>query len=333
MKHRNISIFIPHLGCPHCCAFCNQHSISGEAREDGVPSEAEVLEAVHTAAQASADYTELAFFGGSFTAIDRAYMLKLLAVAKACIASGMVDGIRISTRPDYINAEILEILKAHGVTAIELGAQSMIPSVLELANRGHTAEDVVQASKLIREYGFSLGLQMMVDLPGDTPEGAAQTAQQLAALKPDTVRIYPAITLKGTQMAAMYYGGEYLPMGLDKCVSLCAQLLLYFEDKGIRVIKLGLQDEPSLRKAYIAGAFHPAFRELCEGEIYYSSALHELEAIGSKATLCTIELARGETSKMIGQNRRNLERLASLGYRIKVVESRELKVREIRIKP
>jgi histone acetyltransferase (RNA polymerase elongator complex component) len=192
---------------------------------------------------------------------------------------------------------------------------------------------VVQTSKLIREYGFSLGLQMMVDLPGDSPEGAIHTAQQLAALRPDTMRIYPAITLKGTQMAEMYYSGAYLPMELDECVKLCAQLLLYFEAEDIRVIKLGLQDEPSLRRDYIAGAFHPAFRELCEGEIYYSSALSKLEAMGSKAELYTIELAKGETSKMVGQNIRNLKRLASQGYRLKLVENIELRAREIRITP
>ena len=209
--HSNISIFVPHIGCPNMCSFCNQRHITGKTF---APKAQEVIDAVNVAVS-SKNYnpktTEIAFFGGSFTAINRTYMLRLLKTAYQFVESGMVSGIRISTRPDAIDDEILLLLKQYGVTSIELGAQSLNDKVLMLNNRGHSSQDVINASNLIKKHGFSLGLQMMTGLYGDCDEFAIKTAEEVIKLKPDTVRIYPTIVLKNTDLAALYIDNKYKP--------------------------------------------------------------------------------------------------------------------------
>ena len=259
-RHSNISVFIPHNGCPHRCAFCNQRTISGAARQ---PTADDVRRAVHTALASprfEGANAEIAFFGGSFTAIHREYMTELLEAAHEFIADGKVAGIRVSTRPDAIDDDVLKILKKYGVTSIELGAQSMKDEVLRLNRRGHTAQDVVDASHLIKQYGFSLGLQMMTGLYGDDNVGARYTARQLAALRPDTVRIYPTVVLEGTELAEKMRTGDYRPQGYEDAAKLCAQLLRFFEQKRINVIKLGLHASDGVVGNMVGGAYHPAFR-------------------------------------------------------------------------
>lgn len=196
-KHINIALFIPHEGCPHQCSFCNQKSISGALKK---PRAADVSAAVETALRTlrtrDCAGAQLAFFGGSFTAIDRAYMRELLDAAQPYLERGQIAGIRVSTRPDAVETDVLSLLKQSGVTAIELGAQSMDDRVLLQNGRGHTAREVESAARRIREMGFELGLQMMTGLPGDTPAGAENTLCQLLSLEPDTMRIYPTIVLE-----------------------------------------------------------------------------------------------------------------------------------------
>ena len=253
-RHSNISIFIPHNGCPHQCAFCNQRTISGAISQ---PDADDVRLAVNTAIASPrfiAEESEIAFFGGSFTAIARDYMLELLEAANEFIVDGKVSGIRVSTRPDAIDDEVLRILKKYGVTSIELGAQSMRDEVLSMNRRGHTALDVVNASQLIKKYSFSLGLQMMTGLYGDDNHGARYTARQLAALRPDTVRIYPTVVLEGTELAEKMRSGEYTPQGYEDAARLCAGLLRYFEQRGINVIKLGLHASEGVECSMVGGA-------------------------------------------------------------------------------
>ena len=200
MKHSNIAIFVPHAGCPHKCSFCDQRTISGAQHS---PTGQEVTAVCAQAAEEMKEpgNAEIAFFGGSFTAIDRGYMLELLKAAHPFVQEGKVKGIRISTRPDCITPEILDILKQYGVTAIELGAQSMVDEVLEANERGHCASDAVNASALIRLYGFELGLQMMTGLYKSSPERDMETMRRIIGISPDTVRIYPTVVLKGTALA------------------------------------------------------------------------------------------------------------------------------------
>ncbi len=317
-KHSNIAIFIPHNGCPHQCAFCNQRTISGAVSQ---PTAEDVRRAVNTALASprfQGDNAEIAFFGGSFTAINREYMIELLEAAHDFIADGKVAGIRASTRPDAIDDEILKILKQYGVTSIELGAQSMRDEVLLLNQRGHTAQDVIDASRLIKEYGFSLGLQMMTGLYGDDNVGARYTARQIAALRPDTVRIYPTVVLEGTELAEKMRTGEYLPQGYEDAAKLCAQLLRFFEQKRINVIKLGLHASDGVEGEMVGGAYHPAFRELCEGILYYNLIKRTLSEAYPNGGDYVVYVPTADISKATGQKKSNIAKLAEEGWNIRI---------------
>lgn len=321
MSHANISIFVPHIGCPNMCSFCNQHSITGYI---GTPTKEDIDSAV-LAAQSSKNYnaksTELAFFGGSFTGIDRKLMVELLSAASDHIKNGSVCGIRISTRPDFIDAEVLNILKDYGVTAIELGAQSMCDEVLYKNRRGHTAEDVKTASKLIKEAGFELGLQMMTGLYGSNDELDRQTAKEIIALNPQTVRIYPAITLKDTYLEDLYKSGEYLPPKLEDAVSLCDEFIAMFYKAKIKVIRVGLH---SIEEgSYVAGPWHPAFKELCDSKRMLEIAKEVLSNFDKGEYV--LHVCPKSISKMIGNKRQNLEALEKLGFRCKVKANNNLK--------
>ena len=235
MRHANLAIFVPHAGCPRQCSFCNQKSISG-AREAPTGKSVAALCAESARALAGADTdAEIAFFGGSFTAIGRDYMLELLEAA-APFVGGAFRGIRISTRPDAVDGETLGLLRRYGVTAVELGAQSMDDGVLDQNLRGHTAADVERAAGLVRDAGFELGLQMMTGLYGSDEARDFMTAERLAACAPDTVRVYPTVVMEGTGLAALWRAGTYRPQTLGEAVSLGARLLEFFEGKGVRVI-------------------------------------------------------------------------------------------------
>ena len=322
MKHANIALFVPHIGCPHRCSFCDQNAISGAERP---PEPEDVTAACETALRSPgsrAAETEIAFFGGSFTAIDRDYMLRLLEAARPYVRSGKVRGIRLSTRPDAVEPEMLRLLQEYGVTSIELGAQSMDDRVLALNGRGHTAEQVRQAARRVREMGFVLGLQMMTGLPGDTPEGAWHTARELAALSPAEMRIYPTVVLDGTRMGEWFRQGVYQPPGVEESVPLCAGLLEYLEGQGIRVIRLGLHASRSLEERLLGGAYHPAFRELCEGELLVQGLLRSLS--GRTPGPIAVRLNPRDRSKFTGPRRKNLTRLAGLGWQVTIREDTQV---------
>lgn len=314
MKHANISLFVPHMGCPHQCSFCNQKTISGSVKALTPEEVTKTLESA--VGNVNPQNTEVAFFGGSFTAIERNYMLSLLDAAKPFIDNGSFCGIRISTRPDAIDEEILDILKKYGVTSIELGAQSTDEQVLRLNNRGHSREDIFKASQLIKSKGFSLGLQMMTGLLGDTDEKSLETCRDIISLEPDTVRIYPTITLEGTYLGELYKKGDYKPQSLDDAVSLCARLLYEFYKNNITVIRLGLHSGGNVEEGYLAGPYHEAFGELCESKIYLCVALDTLKH--KPQGEYTLFVNPREISKMTGQKQSNKKFLSQLGYRVTV---------------
>lgn len=304
-KHANIALFVPHNGCPHTCSFCNQRTISGESSQ---PTPEDVLRVLTEDAQrCSGNFRgrELAFFGGSFTAIDRDYMISLLEAARPFIGKS-IEGIRCSTRPDCIDGEVLALLKEYGVTAIELGAQTMDDRVLALNERGHTAAHVEEASRLIREWGIELGLQMMTGLYGDTDEGAVETACRLADLRPATVRIYPTVVLEGTTLARLYRSGEYIPQTLEQAVELCATLLEMFAGRDIKVIRLGLHASADVEQNRLAGAYHPALRELCEAKIYLRRMI---QMAAADRAIVGFAVHPKELSKALGQRRSNISAL------------------------
>ena len=309
--HSNISIFVPHIGCPNKCSFCNQRYITGACWAPGAKDVEKAVAAAKGSKNFDSKTAEIAFFGGSFTAINRNYMTELLKAAERYVKDGTVKGIRISTRPDAIDSEILTLLKERHVTSIELGAQRM-------NNRGHTSGDVERASRLIREYGFELGLQMMTGLYGDSDNSAIKTAERLIALQPDTVRIYPTIVLKDTDLAALYADNIYKPQTLDGAVSLASKLYKMFTENGIRVIRLGLHSIEE--NAYIAGPWHPAFSELCQSQIMLTGVLSGLQEKGKY----NIKVAKSAVSKMTGQGRKNIIFLKSRGYDCKVSADEKL---------
>jgi len=324
-KHSNISIFVPHIGCPNKCSFCNQRHITGVFK---APHPEDVDTAVMNAKKSGIydpKTTEIAFFGGSFTAINRQYMLGLLKSAAKYVESGDVAGIRISTRPDAIDEEILTILKKHYVTAIELGAQALNDRVLRMNNRGHNTADVARASALIKEFGFELGLQLMTGLFGDSDSSAIRTAKRVIEMQPDTVRIYPTIVLKDTDLAALYADKIYSPQTLDEAVNLAVKLYTMFTENGIKVIRLGLHSIEN--EAYIAGPWHPAFSELCQSQIMLNKAIKLLKEKGNY----TLYVGKSDVSKMTGQKKSNILHLKSLGYECKVKTSELLENLEIKV--
>ena len=319
-KHANISIFVPHMGCPNMCSFCNQRHITKTAE---IPDEQTIAQAVNIA-KSSNNYapknTEIAFFGGSFTAIEFTFMERLLKKAYEYVCNGDVIGIRISTRPDAINQDILDVLKKYGVTTIELGAQSMSDRVLSAINRGHTADDVRSAAKLINRNGFTLGLQMMTGLPGSNSSVDMFTASEFVRLKAKQVRIYPTIVLQDTQLCSSYLKGEYIPQNLENAIADCAKLLTFFDSAQIPVIRLGLHTIDFDK--YVSGPWHPAFREMCESEILLNKAVAKLTDLPNGKY--NIYVNNTDLSKMIGQNKANIKTLFKLGYDCKVIADSKL---------
>lgn len=323
MKKGNISIFVPHQGCPCACSFCNQKTITGQ---NELPTADDVRNAVDTALRKKEYEYESAFFGGSFTAIDRAYMLELLESAYPYVKNGQVKGIRISTRPDCIDHEVLDILKKYGVTSIELGAQSMDDEVLEANRRGHTAQDICNASELIKEYGFELGLQMMTGLYKDTAEKSIETAKKIIELAPSTVRIYPTVVLKGTYLAELYLKEEYTPLNADDSAELCAILVPMFENAGIKIIRLGLHSSRDIKENMLAGGFHDSFGELVKSRIMVNKIL-ELPPADYQ-----VYVNPRSVSKLKGNKKSNIYLLIERGYNIKIITDNGLDVDELRIK-
>lgn len=316
MSHANVAIFVPHEGCPHRCAFCDQRAISGTMRP---PSAQEVRQACTTAKNSLGSRVvaaEIAFFGGSFTAIDRGYMECLLREAQACVRELGFMGIRCSTRPDAVDGEVLSLLKRYGVTAVELGAQSMDDEVLCANWRGHTAKQVEQAAGLIRGHGISLGLQMMTGLYRDTEKKAYDTALKLCALEPDTVRIYPTIVMRGTELARLYEAGRYRPQTVDEAAALCARCLVLFSQRGIRVIRVGLHASRELEHGMLAGPYHPAFHELCQSRMLLERVRAQIDAKGIAPGDVLVKIHPKNLSKLLGQHKKNVEILADLHYNL-----------------
>ena len=328
MKHVNIAIFVPHNGCPHQCSFCNQKSITGKQYQPGPDDVYKAAEIAARSLNHQAAETEIAFFGGSFTLIRRDVMISLLKAADWCRKQYGFSGIRISTRPDGIDRDILGILKEYGVTSIELGAQSMDNTVLKKNGRGHTAEQVETASRLIQQNNFFLGLQMMTGLWGDDPEGAIRTAEKIISLRPDCVRIYPTIVMEGTELARRYRCGEYSPMDLETAVSLCADLLVRFKKNNIPVIRVGLHDTPELKHGMICGPYHPAFRELCESR-YFRNQLEA--ALPADCKLITVAVNPKDVSRFVGQKRSNVEYFRLRGYQIEVKQDSAVRMGTVEI--
>lgn len=319
MRYYNIPIFVPHYGCPFDCVFCNQKHITGEKNPVSSARVREIINEHLETIDAAGSHVEAAFFGGSFTAIEPELQEELLGAAYEFLKEGRICGIRLSTRPDFINDEIMQRLVKYKVTSIELGVQSMSDKVLALSGRGHTAEDVKNAVKIIRKYPIELGLQMMTGLPGDTGAESIETAKEIISLKPDCVRIYPTLVIKDTALYDMYLEGTYKPQTLDGAVRLAAKLIEMFRAENIKLLRVGLAatEEISPGGALAAGPYHAAFGELSEGEIFYNKMLSAAKG-GQPAEF---EVNPLDISKAVGNGKRNISRLLEKGIKVRLIQN------------
>ena len=332
-KQYIIPIFVPHLGCKNSCTFCNQKSISGQKKDITKEDVRNTIELYLKNFKTENDVErEIAFFGGSFTGIEKEKQEELLEVANEYIKQGKIDGIRISTRPDYIDKEILKMLKKYKVKTIELGVQSTNDYILKKCRRGHTYEDVVKASKLIRKHGFRLGHQMMVGLPESTKIDELNTAKQLAKLKPKIVRIYPVLVIKQTKLAEEYENGEYEPLELSQAIERCKEIYYFFRTKNITVIRIGLQntdeitDPRAKNSQVIAGPYHENFRQLVEASMWYDSIIEKIKKFNVKVKEVEIKVNPEDVNNVVGYKRENLEKLKHLyDVEVKIVKDENIK--------
>ena len=315
MKEYIIPIFVPHLGCPHLCTFCNQRKISGEQKNVTEEDVKETIEYYLKNFKNQDKNIEVAFFGGSFTAIDINLQEKLLNAVQPYIEEKKVNSIRISTRPDYIDKETLKMLKKYHVKTIELGVQSTNNYILEKSKRGHTFEDVKKASKLIRWNGFKLGHQMMIGLQDSTAKDDIQTAKDLLKLRPKIVRIYPVLVIKGTDLEKEYKKGDYEPLTIVQAVERSKEIVELFRKRNIEVIRIGLQntdnisDPKNKNSEVVAGPYHPAFGQLVEDAIWYDKIVNEIKKINAKVLRVEIEANTEDINNIVGHKKENLEKL------------------------
>ncbi len=314
-KQYIIPIFVPHLGCPNDCIFCNQKSISGQKEQMTKEKAKEIIENYLESIKAEDAQIEIAFFGGSFTAIKKEKQEELLQVAYEYIKQGKVESIRVSTRPDCIDKETLKRLKKYKVKTIELGVQSANDYILKRANRGHTFEDVKKASKMIRWNGFKLGHQMMVGLPESTRIDEINTAKALIKLKPKMVRIYPVLVVKNTKLEKEYEKGVYQPLSVVQAVEICKEIVRLFADKKIDIIRIGLQNtdeisEPGSKDSeVVAGPYHPAFRQLVESGMWYDAIVGKIKKLNMKVKEVEVTVSPIDANNVIGHKKENVQKL------------------------
>lgn len=314
-KQYIIPIFVPHLGCPNDCIFCNQKSISGQKENMTKEKAKKIIEDYLETIKNEEAEVEIAFYGGSFTAIEEKTQEELLQTAYQYIEQGKVESIRISTRPDCIDKETLKRLKKYKVKTIELGVQSANDYILKRANRGHTFEDVKKASKMIRWNGFKLGHQMMVGLPESTRIDEINTAKALIKLKPKMVRIYPVLVVKNTKLEEEYKQGKYEPLPLVQAVEVCKELVRMFADKKIEVIRVGLQNtdeiaEPENEESeVVAGPYHPAFRQLVESAMWYDAIVGKIKKLNVKVKEVEVTVNPIDANNVIGHKKENVLKL------------------------
>ncbi len=331
-KQYIIPIFVPHLGCPNDCVFCNQKSISGQTKQVTKEDVKNIIEE-HLKYIKKDSKVEVAFFGGSFTGIEEAKQEELLSAAYEYIKQKKVDSIRISTRPDYIDKKILKRLKKYKVKTIELGVQSANDYILKKAGRGHTFEDVVKASKLIRWYGFELGHQMMVGLPESTTVDEINTAKQLIKLKPKMVRIYPVLVIKNTKLEKDYNEGKYKPLTVTQAVEVCKELVKLFVKKHIEVIRIGLQPTDTItnpdndKSEVVAGPFHPAFRQLVESGMWYDVIVEKIKQLNTKVKEVVVTVNPADVNNVIGQRKDNINNLRDV-YDVNLIVKADEKIKQ-----
>ncbi len=315
-KQYIIPIFVPHLGCPNDCTFCNQKTISGQTKQVTPADVRKTIEYYLKNFKEENKNIEVAFFGGSFSGIEREHQEALLKVAHEYIISKKIDSIRISTRPDYIDKDELKFLKKYGVKTIELGVQSTNDYILKRCKRNHTFADVKKASRMIRMRGFTLGHQMMVGLPESNLLDEIRTAKDLIKLKPKIVRIYPVLVLKGTELEKEYDEGTYIPLSVEQAVERCKELCYLFEKKNIKVIRIGLQSTDTIsdiskneNSEVVAGPYHETFRQLIDSSVMYDKIVNIIKSYNVKVKEVEIITSPENINNVVGYKKENILKL------------------------
>lgn len=318
-----IPIFIAHRGCPHDCLFCNQQKISGSARNVDVDV-AGTIDA-WLMRQGARSEVQVAFYGGSFTCLPESEQVALLAAVAPSIAKKKVAAIRLSTRPDCIDATVCRRLQEYQVKVVELGAQSMGDAVLQKSLRGHSSTQIRQSLSLLKRYGIEVGLQLMPGLPGETSSSFLRGIETVIALKPDFVRLYPTLVVKDSGLETLYRTQAYRPLSLSKAVALTARCYQRLTVAGIRVIRMGLQPSASLEKSIIAGPYHPAFGELVQARLWFKKIRVRLAALEPFQQL-SVYISPKDMSAVVGMKRQNIKRLEELGFagRFTIVQKQDM---------
>lgn len=326
---------MPHAGCPHRCVFCNQSSITGVDSRHLKISVTDQVERFLKFKSQRRNNVQIAFFGGNFLGIKTDEIKRLLAEATQFIKVGRVSSIRFSTRPDTVDDRRLNMIKEFPVATIELGVQSMDDRVLSATKRGHTAADTEKAIQCLKEFDFEIGLQIMVGLPGDTPERLRASVQRIVALKPDFIRIYPTLVLAGSPLAAWYKKGDYVPLSLEDAVTQVTALYRVFKNENIRVIRMGLQATEDLEKeaSILAGPYHPAFGHLVHSQIFLDKAISALKSVNPRGNGVVLHVHPQSVPKMRGLKNDNIKKLrATLDLQsLEIVSDNSLKEDQLKV--
>lgn len=307
-----IPIFIPHYGCPQKCIFCNQIHITGR----DCPSlsapwvVAAIREGLNRKRKSSRTETQVAFYGGTFTGLDSSLQEEILSAVLPFWEEGKVHSIRLSTRPDYIDPERISVLKRYPVKTVEVGIQSMSDDVLLRTRRGHNSMDNLRAVRLLKEARFQVGAQIMIGLPGEDQGSLLSTLEPLFTQKPDFVRIYPVLVLKATVLASLYRAGSYRPLTLSRAVELCRDLFVLCRERGITVIRMGLQADAVLEENIVAGPYHPAFGQMVLAEVLKKEILKKLQDFRGSGAV-KIRVSPSAVSLLMGFKKRVLNDLRS----------------------
>ncbi len=320
-EQMTIPIFIPHLGCKNDCTFCNQRAISG-VKETPILSETYLVGLIESyLSESRQKHIEIGFFGGSFTGLDVEYQEVCLQVAATYLKKGAIQGIRLSTRPDYINKAVIERLLRYGVTTVELGVQSFEESVLRLSQRGHDVNAIYHSIRLLKMADINVGIQLMLGLLGDTEQSFLESVEKAIALKPSCMRLYPTLVIKQTELYKQYLRGEYSPLSLEEAVRWSANAYERLLRENIPVIRMGLQASDSLsgEDGFVAGPHHDAFRSLVESELYRRLMERDLASGRLNSQMC-VKVNSKHVSFFSGHLKSNLKWLASHGIHIERIE-------------
>ncbi len=312
MKPFIIPVFIPHSGCSHQCAFCNQKAITGqEVQQNSLTMVRKQIDRFLAFPHETHRTVQISFYGGNFLGLPKASIRSLLDEAHVYIEQGKAEGIRFSTRPDTVSSETLRLIREYPIQTVEIGVQSMDDTVLKKARRGHTALDTEMAIRRLAETPYDIGLQMMTGLPGDDEASTRMTARRIADFAPAFVRIYPAVVLKGSPMAAWYSKGSFMPLSLDEAVERVKGLYLFFQEKAIPVIRMGLQasEELNSETTVLAGPYHPAFGHLVLSAIWMDKAVELLAREKDVCGKAVFHVRPENISKMRGQKNHNIRKL------------------------